>query len=357
MVKWEMLGRMAWMRWAALVVVVLALMGCGHGFRIGELSDLSSQEREEVQQVAVLITEQLDDYDYEIIGPVEGASFKHQLWDPAPDADDALMQAKYWAWTKGANALTNVNFQRTGTDYGTNTWASVTCSALALRLDQLGVEESRDILGGATIEIAVLQTSLSQAAEIPSLVSLAIPSVVAVRTRRTHGTGFLISDDGYVITAAHVVGRRSVVEVELFDGVKVQAEVLRTDAASDAALLHLKGVNSERLTPMPVLIRDYPFVGEDVVAIGSPISSALSHTVTRGLVSGVRQRGDVTLIQTDAAVNPGSSGGPLINLHGQVVGMVSSKIVGNRIEGIGFAVAIRDVFFGLRIEPRRPAHP
>lgn len=87
----------------------------------------------------------------------------------------------------------------------------------------------------------------------------------------------------------------------------------------------------------------HPAVGSDLVVIGTPLTESLSHTMTRGIVSGLRLSSGVTLIQTDAAVNPGNSGAPMTDAStGRVIGVVTSKLVNEQIEGISFGVAIND---------------
>lgn len=334
-----------------LAIGCTSATGCGHGFTIANLSQLSASEMQEVQAVQVFFEEHLQAYDYEVIGPVQGASIKYTIWDPSPTSDQALMQARYWAWSKGANGIVNVSIENSGADFGTNTWASITCSAIAVKVSELERYTDRDELGGRPVRITLLRTRLDDV-DIPNVVAAVIPSVVGIKTQRSLATGFLISRDGYLITAAHVVGERLSVDVEFFDGSKKTAVVLRTDTVSDAALLKVEGVD---FAPISLEWEDSPTLGEDVVAIGTALSAVLAHSVSRGIVSGIRQGEDVTLIQTDAAVNPGNSGGPLVNSHGQAIGMVSWKIVSTKVEGLGFAVSIRDVLLALKVEPTAPS--
>ncbi|MCL4693872.1 MAG: DegQ family serine endoprotease [Candidatus Hydrogenedentes bacterium] len=158
------------------------------------------------------------------------------------------------------------------------------------------------------------------------------------------GTGFIMSDDGYVVTNSHVVDGADVVEVRLDDGREFDAEVIGSDPQTEVALIK---VEAKDLPTLKFGDSDAIQVGEWVVAIGSPFG--LQHTVTAGIVS-ARGRGDVGIvdyadfIQTDAAINPGNSGGPLLNLNGEVIGMntaILSRSGGNM--GIGFAIPINMV--------------
>ena len=161
------------------------------------------------------------------------------------------------------------------------------------------------------------------------------------KQRRTaQGSGFIISDDGYILTNNHVVESADEVEVELADERTFTAKIVGTDPESDVAVLKIKGKN---LPALKLADSDALEVGEWVLAIGNPLG--LSHTVTAGIVS-AKGRTDMGLttyenfIQTDAAINFGNSGGPLVNLDGKVVG-INTAIAGSTGNiGIGFAIPI-----------------
>ncbi len=158
--------------------------------------------------------------------------------------------------------------------------------------------------------------------------------------RTAQGSGFIISTDGYILTNNHVVEEAEKVEVELTDGRKYSAVITGTDPESDIAVLK---IDAKNLQCLELADSNKLEVGEWVLAIGNPLG--LSHTVTAGIVSakGRNRLGLATLedfIQTDAAINFGNSGGPLINLDGKVVG-INSAIAGSTGNiGIGFAVPI-----------------
>jgi serine protease Do len=156
--------------------------------------------------------------------------------------------------------------------------------------------------------------------------------------QRGVGSGFIISADGYVMTNAHVVNGADEVYVTLTDKREFKAKVLGADERTDVALLKIEGANLPRLTMGDSQkIR----VGEWVIAIGSPFN--LENTVTAGIISAKsRDTGDyLALIQSDVAVNPGNSGGPLINMRGEVIG-INSQIatLSGGYNGISFAVPI-----------------
>ena len=190
---------------------------------------------------------------------------------------------------------------------------------------------------------------LAEANNIKKIVSTTTPGVAKIKTSSGHGSGFFISSSGLLLTNRHVVSGNKTVEVSLFDGSKYTARVLKKDRMADIALLKVD-IYSNTISPLPLCFAQYPSVGEDVVAIGNPLSFNL--TVTRGIVSGIRQTENQSLIQTDAPINPGNSGGPLLNQYGEVVGIINAKRSGLGIEGLGFAVPIIEALnnFGLQIE-------
>jgi S1-C subfamily serine protease len=168
------------------------------------------------------------------------------------------------------------------------------------------------------------------------IVTRSLPAVVTVETRHGTGSGFYVSRDT-VITNAHVVGGWSVVTLRSSSGTTTAADVVTSSAEWDLAVLKAQIVNHDQPTLALGETADVR-IGGEVLAIGSPLG--LRNTVTRGIVSGVRDAKRVNLIQTDAAINPGNSGGPLIDHYGRVIGVNTLKLVGETTEAIGFAVSI-----------------
>jgi len=156
--------------------------------------------------------------------------------------------------------------------------------------------------------------------------------------QRGVGSGFILSADGYVMTNAHVVDGADEVFVTLTDKREFKAKVLGADARTDVAVLKIEG---DKLPFLVMGDSDKIRVGEWVIAIGSPFN--LENTVTAGIISAKqRDTGDyLALIQSDVAVNPGNSGGPLINMRGEVIG-INSQIatLSGAYNGISFAVPI-----------------
>ena len=144
---------------------------------------------------------------------------------------------------------------------------------------------------------------------------------VTVRTAGGHGSGFFVSSDGFIVTNAHVVeGSKRVLivttEEELF------GDVVRQDPMRDVALVKVVGGNNYPLTISTKDVR----IGEQIYAVGTPLSEELSFSVTRGIISGKRSINGMPLLQTDAAINPGNSGGPVLNENGDVVAVSVSGI-------------------------------
>ena len=172
--------------------------------------------------------------------------------------------------------------------------------------------------------------------QIEEIVTRTIPAVVTVDTRRGHGSGFFVAPDT-LLTNAHVVHDYSTVVLRPSGGSPVFARVVTAARDVDLAVLRLDRA-PERQVWLPLGSPSDVQLGAEVIAIGSPLG--LQNTVTRGIVSGIRTVKDVNVLQTDAAINPGSSGGPLIDRYGRVIGVTTLKL-GGSAEAIGFAVSIQ----------------
>ncbi len=163
------------------------------------------------------------------------------------------------------------------------------------------------------------------------------------------GSGFIINEEGYILTNYHVIEGAKEVSVTLSDGREVKAKVVNYDENQDVAMLKISDDSVE--VPAVVELGDSDALkpGEQVIAIGTPLSKEFNQTVTAGIVSAVNRTvqtssgQQVNLIQTDAAINPGNSGGPLVNTRGEVVGINNMKIASDEVEGIGFSIPINDI--------------
>ncbi len=175
-----------------------------------------------------------------------------------------------------------------------------------------------------------------------------IPSVVSISCNyasgSSTGTGVILSADGYIVTNCHVVEDAKTIDVLLSDGRTLSADLVGMDTVSDLAVLH---VTAEDLIPAVLGDSTALRVGDVVVAIGDPLGIELRGTMTDGIVSAINRDVDVggrtmSLIQTNAALNSGNSGGPLINCYGQVIGINTMKMGDSMssagVEGLGFAI-------------------
>jgi S1-C subfamily serine protease len=177
---------------------------------------------------------------------------------------------------------------------------------------------------------------LPPTASLEDVVSRVLPAVASITAGQSRGTGFFIRSD-QVLTNAHVVQDQSSVTLQV-GTTTYNARVTTVSTGSDLALLRVANAHPNQ----PVLALGSATnvrVGQEVIAVGSALG-VLSNTVTRGIVSAVRQVGNITLLQTDAAINPGNSGGPLVDRSGLVIGINSLAVAAQAGQGLAFAVAI-----------------
>lgn len=158
------------------------------------------------------------------------------------------------------------------------------------------------------------------------------------------GSGVILNEDGYIVTNAHVLDSEGYHDVQTSDGSTYPAKIIGRDSKTDIAVLKISGTG---LSPATLGNSDEVLVGEQVIAVGNP--AGLSNTVTDGIVSAVNReiRSDSTgfemkCIQTNADISPGNSGGALVNMYGQVIGITSSKYISSYYEGLGFAITINE---------------
>ena len=236
--------------------------------------------------------------------------------------------------------------------FGSGLGGAVVASRAGLTGNQVvvqQVERSTDATAAGSTD----GTSMS----VQQIASVVSPSVVAITTEQMSssqtwfggyyvqsgaGSGVIISQDGYILTCAHVVSGATSVKVQL-DGSdeSYDATIVGQDSTSDIAVLK---IDATGLTPAVIGDSDALAVGEVAVAVGNPLGT-LSNTVTDGVVSALNrqvtvQDNDMTLIQTDASISPGNSGGGLFNANGELIGIVNAKSSYSEAEGIGFAIPI-----------------
>ena len=236
--------------------------------------------------------------------------------------------------------------------FGSGLGGAVVASRAGLTGNQVvvqQVERSTDATAAGSTD----GTSMS----VQQIASVVSPSVVAITTEQMSssqtwfggyyvqsgaGSGVIISQDGYILTCAHVVSGATSVKVQLNGSDEsYDATVVGQDSTSDIAVLK---IDATGLTPAVIGDSDALAVGEVAVAVGNPLGT-LSNTVTDGIVSALNrqvtvQDNDMTLIQTDASISPGNSGGGLFNANGELIGIVNAKSSYSEAEGIGFAIPI-----------------
>ena len=164
------------------------------------------------------------------------------------------------------------------------------------------------------------------------------------------GSGVIIHTDGYILTCNHVVEGANEITVTLSDGTsKYAAELVGRDASSDLAVLKIEPKADQPLTAAKHGKSGYLVVGEHVVAIGNPLGT-LGGTVTDGIISATERKiktddgNEMTLLQTNAAINSGNSGGGLFNLKGELIGIVNAKYAASGVEGLAFAIPIDSAY-------------
>jgi hypothetical protein len=178
-------------------------------------------------------------------------------------------------------------------------------------------------------------STMSPPLSVEDVVSRAAPAVVLIETPVSRGTGFYVTQD-LLLTNAHVVGTYAFVTVRLAGGDSVPGRVERTSADVDLAVVRAQ-TRPDRNQILQLGPARAPRPGQEVLAIGSPLG--LQNTVTRGIVSAIRLAAGVELIQTDAAINAGNSGGPLLDRDGRVIGITTMKL-GRGAESLAFAVSV-----------------
>ena len=197
--------------------------------------------------------------------------------------------------------------------------------------------------------VTIRQQAAGEAESLADMVARLSPSVVGIATRQNGqqgiGSGVIVSADGYILTNHHVAAEGAEVTLIFADGTKELASAVWSSQALDLAIVKARGDSYPAAAMGSV---EDVRVGEQVVAIGTPLALQFQHTVTGGIVSALNRTLQVPsgrstafmeqLIQTDVAINPGNSGGPLLNQRGEVIGIVTVRV--EEAAGIGFAIPI-----------------
>ena len=203
---------------------------------------------------------------------------------------------------------------------------------------------------------------LTETNSIASSVEKVYDSVVVVESYKDNnlystGTGFAYKKSGktvYIMTNNHVISGTSNVKLLLSDGSEVDAKVVGSDTYSDIAVLSIEATDKIKVAELATDSDNS--IGDTVFAVGAPEGSEYAGTVTKGILSGKDRLVEVSfsgttsdyfmsVLQTDAAINPGNSGGPLCNSNGEVIGITNMKLVDSSVEGMGFAIPIKDALY------------
>ena len=214
----------------------------------------------------------------------------------------------------------------------------------------LHVENAETILKRSSSEASIYGSAGSDVFAVSDVVRLVQDSVVEIYTTSgAAGSGVIISETGYVLTCHHVVENASAVVVMLKNEKQYNAQLVGADATTDLAVLKITPSETDRLVAAVHGISGNLVEGETVVVIGNPLGS-LGGTVTHGIISATERQVPFlnndgsktikTLIQTDAAINAGNSGGGLFNMKGELIGIVNAKYARTGVEGLGFAIPI-----------------
>jgi S1-C subfamily serine protease len=196
--------------------------------------------------------------------------------------------------------------------------------------------------GGVAAHLPAGAANLSPELSLESLAAVAKPAVVQLLGAQKSGSGFFVTETGVIATNAHVARDEGSLTALLSNGQRLEAKVVYIDGDLDIALVKVPGENFPHLT---LAAADTVHQGESVLAIGCP-GDAMPFSMTKGIVSAVgkfKDAGPGTWVQTDAPVNPGNSGGPLVNMRGEVVGLNTLKLIKKNTTGIAFALSASDL--------------
>jgi len=200
----------------------------------------------------------------------------------------------------------------------------------------LKTESELNTLGSqiGSIDQQISKLKASASSDFSSIIEGALESVVTVRTDISQASGFVIANNGYIVTNAHVLDGARAAGIITYDGKMHSVSLIGTNTDLDIILLKIADTSYK---PLILANSANVQVGEKVIAIGNPLG--LQFSVSEGIISAMHREGENGLkayIQTDAALNPGNSGGPLIDINGEVVGINNYKLGGS--ENIGFAL-------------------
>jgi serine protease Do len=220
--------------------------------------------------------------------------------------------------------------------------------AFADALERLAIDlKYREVVDPPTAQTGTAKATIARikikrmkefSGDLKTHIDLIKASVATITANKGTGSGFVISEDGNVVTAEHVVSGSKLVKVNTAAGKECYGEVVAASKQRDLAIIHL---DCSGLTALP-MSRQKLVEGGEVFAVGTPVSEKLQFSVTKGVVSGMRKINDLDYIQSDVSVHPGSSGGPLLDSRGNVVG-VTDLGVPTRTGSLNFFIPVTDL--------------
>lgn len=220
----------------------------------------------------------------------------------------------------------------------------------AMELSMMKLFESKNyrklLFADTNKTISFPKMTIPKPTKAPTNIEDAMKAVVTIKNDSWHGSGFLISNDGYIITNHHVVTGTKKFTVINQEGKKFDAKIIRSNKLIDLALIKIEG-NFEFAFNLPT---DKNFkTGQEVFAIGTPKSIELGQSVSKGIVSNLRKHNEMNYVQTDVSVNRGNSGGAICSSTGDLIGVVEFKVFGQGVEGLSFAIPGFDVLKSLSL--------
>lgn len=216
------------------------------------------------------------------------------------------------------------------------------------KFQELAIKKSEVASVAPKDAISLAKVPLKKFENYSALIKESLGSVVTIKTNFGLGSGFIISNNGYILTNDHVINSAEKIEVIFDNGFSFEAKLVRTNETKDVALVKISGNGFKPLPINPAT--DLTATGTEVLAIGTPENIKLGQTVTKGIISGKREIDENIFLQTDVAINSGNSGGPLINSStGEVIGIVAAKIKAKGVEGLGFAIPMADALKAINI--------